>query len=159
MAFLGQSYNAAELPEGTGNFEPIPAGWYNVTIANAELTDTKSGTGQYIKLRLDIMGPTHQGRVLFSNLNIRNANPKAEEIGHQQLGDVMRAIGLAVVEDTDQLLGGNLSVKVALKDDPQYGPGNEVKAYKAIDGAASPAPAAQSAAPAAGATSKPPWAK
>jgi hypothetical protein len=55
----------------------------------------------------DITGPSHQGRVVFGNLNIKNANPKAEEIGRQQLGDIMRAIGLAKVTDTDQFIGGS----------------------------------------------------
>lgn len=145
MAFLGQTYNTSELPQSDNNYEPVPEGWYNVSIAGAELKPTNAGTGQYIKLRLDITGPSHQGRVLFTNLNIRNPNPKAEEIGLQQLGAIARAIGLASVQDTDQLLGGNISVKVAIKQNEQYGPQNEIKAFKAIDGSKAPAPAQQQA--------------
>ncbi len=106
MAFLNEAFDVNELPQGTGgNFDPLPAGWYTVTITQAELKDTKAGNGQYIKLRYDVTGPTHQGRVVFGNLNIKNPNQKAEEIGRQQLGDIMRAIGLAKVTDTDQLIG------------------------------------------------------
>ena len=161
MAFLNETFNANDLPEDQGgNFEPLPAGEYSVAVSEATLNDTKSGTGQYIKLRLDVTGPTHQGRVLFANLNIRNQNPKAEEIGRQQLGSVMRATGLGYLQDTDQLVGGQMSVKVTVKNDPTYGPGNEVKGFKAISGSPAPAPAPQSApaqqqAPAGGAT--PPW--
>ncbi len=163
MAFLNQTFVADDLPQGS-NFDPLPAGNYNVTINSAELKATKAGDGQYIKLRLDVTGPTHQGRVLFTNLNIANKNPKAEEIGRQQLGDVMRAIGLPSVNDTDQLIGGSLQVKVAVKDDPQYGPGNEVKGYKPIDGAVAasgiPMPKAQASAPSGAAKgAAPPWAK
>jgi hypothetical protein len=50
-------------------------------------------------------------------LNIKNANPKAEEIGRQQLGDIMRAIGLAKVTDTDQLIGGQIGIKLEVKED------------------------------------------
>lgn len=160
MAQLNETFNTAELPEDQGgNFEPLPAGDYNVQVSESTLNDTKAGTGQYIKLRLDITGPTHQGRVLFANINIRNPNPKAEEIGRQQLGSILRAIGLASLTDTDQLVGGQMNVKVTVKNDPTYGPGNEVKAFKALSG--SPAPAVSQAAPAAnnppagGAT--PPW--
>ena len=164
MAFLNEEFNVDELPQGNGNFEPLPAGWYTVTITQADLKATKAGNGQYIKLRYDITGPTHQGRVVFGNLNIKNANPKAEEIGRQQLGDIMRAIGLAKVTDTDQLIGGQIAIKLEVKQDEQYGASNEVKGFKSVSGSAAPTAAsipAKTAAPAPAASAKaaPPWAK
>ena len=160
MAFLNEEFNVNEMPQGNGNFEPLPAGWYTGTISQAELKATKAGNGQYIKLRYDITGPTHQGRVVFGNLNIKNANPKAEEIGRQQLGDIMRAIGLAKVTDTDQLIGGQIAIKLEVKEDAQYGASNEVKGFKSVSGSAAPAaaiPQAQSNPTSAKAA--PPWAK
>lgn len=161
MAFLTETFDVNQLPQGnTGNFEPLPAGWYTATISQSELKDTKAGTGQYIKLRYDITGPTHQGRVVFGNLNIKNPNPKAEEIGRQQLGDIMRAIGLAKVADTDQLIGGQLGIKLEVKEDAQYGASNEVKAYKSLSGSVAPASTKSvDAAPAALTKAAPPWAK
>jgi hypothetical protein len=164
MAFLNEEFNVNELPQGNGNFEPLPAGWYTATISQSELKATKAGNGQYIKLRYDITGPSHQGRVVFGNLNIKNANPKAEEIGRQQLGDIMRAIGLAKVTDTDQLIGGQISIKLEVKQDEQYGASNEVKGFKSLSGSAAPAAAlipakAAAPAPAAPAKAAPPWAK
>ena len=164
MAFLNEEFNVNELPQGNGNFEPLPAGWYTATISQSELKATKAGNGQYIKLRYDITGPTHQGRVVFGNLNIKNANPKAEEIGRQQLGDIMRAIGLAKVTDTDQLIGGQIGIKLEVKQDEQYGASNEVKGFKSLSGSAAPAAAvipakAAAPAPAAPAKAAPPWAK
>ena len=154
MAELGMTFDVNEMPQSTNNFEPLPAGWYTATISKAEMRKTKNGTGEYISLRFDVSGPTHQGRVVFTNLNIKNANPKAEEIGRQELGSIMRAVGLARVTDTDQLIGGTLSIKVTIKSD-DYGTGNEVKGYKAIEGSAPPMPAAQ----ATGTTkAAPPWA-
>ena len=173
MAFLGQTFDANELPQGTGgNFEPLPEGNYNATITQAELKDTNDKTGQYIKMRLDITGPSHQGRVIFSNLNIKNASAKAEEIGRQQLGDIMRAVGLAKVTDTDQLIGGNVNIKLTIraartdeKTGKTYEASNEVKGYRAINGGAAPAafkaaaPAASPAAASAPAKASPPWVK
>lgn len=161
MAFLGETFDANELPQGNGgNYDPIPPGWYNAAITSAELKKTKDGTGQFIKVRYDITGPSNQGRVVFGNLNIKNASTKAEEIGRQQLGEIMRAIGLAKVTDTDQLIGGNLSIKLSVREaTEQYAAQNEVKGYKAIEGSA-PAfstPASANAAPAA-TKSAPPWA-
>lgn len=160
MAFLNQEFNVNELPQGNGNFEPLPAGWYTVTISQAELKPTKAGNGQYIKLRYDVTGPSHQGRVVFGNLNIKNANPKAEEIGRQQLGDIMRAIGLAKVTDTDQLIGGQIAIKLEVKEDAQYGASNEVKAFKSVSGSVAPAAGVPvMAAQAATAKAAPPWSK
>jgi hypothetical protein len=164
MAFLNEEFNVNELPQGNNNFEPLPAGWYTAIISQSELKATKAGNGQYIKLRYDITGPSHQGRVVFGNLNIKNANPKAEEIGRADLGEIMRAIGLAKVTDTDQLIGGQIGIKLSIKDDAQYGASNEVKGFKSLSGSAAPAAAvipAKTAAPAPAAPAKaaPPWAK
>lgn len=165
MAFLGQTFDADELPQGN-TYEPLPAGWYTATITAAELKPTKDGSGQYIKVRYDITGPTHQGRVVFGNLNIKNASAKAEEIGRQQLGELMRAIGLSRVTDTDQLIGGSLLIKLSVRAaTEQYPAQNEVKGFKAITGSAptfaAPAasPAAASPAAAAPAKATPPWAR
>jgi len=115
MAQLPQSFSAAELPQSDRNYDPIPEGWYDVEIKGAELRTTKAGTGQYIAVRYDVTGPSHGGRVVYGNLNVSNPNPKAEEIGRQQMGELMRAIGLPVLQDTDQLVGGRLSIKVAIR--------------------------------------------
>lgn len=156
MAFLGQTYNQAELPQNENKeFEPLAAGWYSATISEANLKPTKAGTGEYIILRFDITSPEAAGRVVFTNLNIRNPNPVAQEIGFKQMGEVMAAIGLASVQDTDQFVGGNLQIKLSIKDDPQYGKQNEVKAYKALEASA---PAAPTTPQATAATSAPPWA-
>lgn len=154
MASLNQVFQADQLPVSESNFDPLPAGWYQASISKVELKNTKSGTGSYINVQYSILGPTHQGRVVFGMINISNQNPKAEEIGRQQLGELMRAIGLARVEDTDQLIGGNLSIKLDVKED-DYGIKNNVKAFKS-NGAA---PSAPKAAPQATASAAPPWAK
>jgi hypothetical protein len=117
------------------------------------------GNGKYIKIRYDIQGPTHQGRVVFGNLNVRNPNPKAEEIGRQQLGEIMRAIGLTSLKDTDQMIGGNLSIKLDIRISEQYGNSNEVRGFKSLSGGAAPAPKAAPSVPAAGVKAAPPWAK
>ncbi len=165
MAFLGQTFNADDLPQGN-TYEPLPAGWYTASITDAELRTTKDGSGQYIKVRYDITGPTHQGRVVFGNINIRNQSVKAEEIGRQQLGELMRAIGLARITDTDQLIGGSLQIKLDVRAaTEQYSAQNDVKGFKAISGSAptfaAPAASPAASAPAAAAPVKatPPWAK
>jgi len=161
MAFLDEEFSVDTLPTGnTGNFDPLPEGWYNANITGAEIKPTKAGDGKYIAVKYTITGPSHQGRVIFGNLNIKNASTKAEEIGRQQLGEIMRAIGLAKVTDTDQLIGGQIGIKLEVKQDAQYGASNEVKGFKSLSGSVAPAAAMPAAsAPAASGKAAPPWAK
>lgn len=155
---LGETYSAAELQPSL-SYDLLPAGWYTAIITDAEVKDTKAGNGQYIKIRYDITGPSCQGRVVFGNLNIKNPNPKAEEIGRQQLGDIMRALGLAAVNDTDQLINGHLSIKVDTRPGSgEYGPQNEVRGWKSNTGSMPPLPKPDATAGAVGAK-PPPWAK
>lgn len=155
MAFLDQEFNINDIPASTSSYELLPPGWYDATISSAELRNTKTG-GQMVACKYTIMGPTHQGRVVWGNINIRNSNPKAEEIGRQQLGDIMRATGLAKVADTDQLVGLTMSIKVAIREAQNgYEAQNEVKGWKSNSGSPAPAPTVN-AAPAA---NQPPWAR
>ena len=148
MAFLGQEYRVEDLPE-SGSYELIPAGWYQAQINTADLKPTKAGDGQYLSIRFDIIAPTHQGRVVFGNVNLKNASAQAEEIGRRQLGEILRSIGKSVIRDSDELIGGQLQIKVGIQHDKngQYEDRNDIKGYKALDGTTSleaggPAPAA-----------------
>jgi hypothetical protein len=158
MAKLPESFSADTLPKSERSYEPIPAGWYTVGITAAELKSTKAQTGQYIAVRYDIIAPTHQGRVVFGNLNIFNPNAEAEKIGRQQLGELMAAAGIATLDDTDLLIGKQLQIKLKIRKSDQYGDSNDVDGYKSLGGAM---PSMSSAAPSAEATAKaaPPWAK
>ena len=161
MAILNETFDAATLPQNTSSFDPLPRGWYSATIAGAELKTTKNGTGQYIAVRYDIIGPTHQGRVVFGNINIRNQNIKAEEIGRAQLGELIRSIGVATLKDTDQLMGKSVQIKLDISQQEGYDPRNEVRAFKAIGGAnmqMTQMPAVPQAAQAS-ASDAPPWAR
>jgi len=153
---LSETYSAAEL-QPSQSYELLPAGWYTAIITDAELKPTKAGNGEYIKLRYDITGPSCQGRVVFSNINIKNPNAKAEEIGRIDLGNIMRALGLAAVSDTDELINGHLTIKIDVRPaSGEYGPQNEVKGWRSSTGSLPPQPKPESA----GASGKasPPWA-
>lgn len=159
MAFLGETFSTDSLPVSDRSYDLIPEGWYNATITKAELNNTKAGTGQKIDMRYDITGPTQQGRVVFGSVNVRNQSQKAEEIGRQQLGEIMRAVGLAKINDSDELIGGSICVRVKIKPaENGYDARNEVGGFKSASGVmpqvtSSPEPTA----PVGGA--KPPWAK
>jgi hypothetical protein len=155
MARLDEEISLLSIPkkENAGSYEPLPDGWYDVTIGGCELKDTKAGTGKYLHVKYEVTGPSHSGRVVFGNLNIRNANPKAEEIGRQQLGELMSAVSIGKLSDTDELIGTRCRVKLTTRKSEQYGDSNEVKGWKAPEGL--PAGKASSG----GTRSAPPWAK
>jgi len=117
-----------ELPDN--ELTVVPAGWYTATIAEAEVKTSKRGDGQYLSIRYTVLGPTHQGRSVYGNITLHNASEAATRIGRAQLKELMRAISLAQLSDTDQLVGATLQIRVTVRDDPQYGQSNEVKGWK-----------------------------
>lgn len=163
MALLNQPIELNSIPITEKSYGLIPAGWYTATISKSELRMTKAGTGEMIACMFTISGPTHQGRTCWTNINIRNQNPKAEEVGREQLGYLMRATGLSQVVDTDVLIGKTCQIKIAVRDDERYGEGNEIKGFRAAEGGSMPQggglpmPALASAPTPAKAA--PPWAK
>lgn len=143
---LDEVFTLDSVPAQTNSYDPIPAGLYEATISNAELKDSKSG-GKYINVRYDITGPAHAGRVVFGMLNVSNPNPKAEEVGRQQLGSLISAIGLDKLSDTDQLIGGQLIIKLTVEESEKYGAQNRVQGFRSAN-----KPAAKPAT-----TNTPPW--
>lgn len=167
MARLSETFNAADLPVSEG-YDLVPAGWYEATAEDVQLAMTKDGTGQYMKIKWRIQGPTHANRVLFGNINVINASPQAEQIGRAQLGELMRAVGLAQLQDSDELIGAACQIKVGVREartdqntGKTYDASNDVKGFKPASNAAPAAmpKSAAPAAPAAPARTAPPWAK
>lgn len=157
MTKLNETFTTENLPKSESNFEPLPPAWYSATLTSAGLKDTKAGTGKYIALRFDVTGPTHQGRVVFGNLNIFNPSAAAEKIGRQQLGELMAAAGIASLDDTDDLIGKQLQIKLVIQKTDR-GDSNNIQSYKSLGGAM-PSMTAPKDAPAASAKASPPWVK
>lgn len=157
MAKLDETFRISDLPQQPQrSYDPLPEGVYAVTITAAEVKATKAGTGKYVAVRYDVASGEHRGRVIFSNLTLRNPNLEAERIGRLQLGELCQAIGKPELDDTDELIGSTLKVKVVIKESEQYGPSNEVKGWRPMEGAA---PVEAAPKPAASAKAAPPWAK
>ena len=78
---------------GSGNYEPIPDGEYQLMCEEAEQRQTKAGTGYYIRAKFRVLGPSSANRIIFMNFNTHNPSAKAEEIGRRQLAGWARACG------------------------------------------------------------------
>ena len=101
-------------------------------VTASELKATKDGTGQYLELTLEIQsGPAKTGACGTSSTS-RTANPKAVEIAQKQLAQLCHATGiLQLPNDATPLHNRPVVMKVAVKNDPERGPINEIKGYKA----------------------------
>ncbi len=144
------NFNAAEV-EPQAEFTPLPAGEYLVMATDSEVKQTKNGQGHYLQLTLQVIDGHYKNRLVFDRINIQNANPTAQEIGQRALSALCHAVGKLQISDSVELHHIPFIVRLSVRQDPQYGDSNEVKAYKSANGSApavSTRPAA-SAAPAA----------
>jgi hypothetical protein len=113
----------------------VEAGTYTVISDNAELKDSKSG-GQYINMKLKILGPKFENATIFTMFNVKNPNPKAVEIGLSQLKGFMNAAGIneQKLNNPAQLVGYKCQAVVKMKKD-SYGVKAVVSYFKPIDSA------------------------
>ena len=105
-----------------------------------------------LQLTLKIVEGDHKGRLLWTRLNIRNANEVAQRIAEEELAAICDAIRHPrKVTDSVTLHGKPMRVKVDVEPAKEGQPArNIVKGYEPLAGAAAPATAAgaASAAPA-----------
>ena len=137
MAAIG-FFDASQVQPG-GVSEVIPAGDYRMMIVDSAMENTKSGSGQFLKLTLQVIDGPHQGVTLFDRLNLVNSNPKAVEIAQRTLSAICHAVGVLQVQDSAQLHNRPLAARVAYVEGGRpdgnggvYGPSNEVKGYKPV---------------------------
>lgn len=125
--------------EPTTGFDPIPAGWYLVSIDDAKVVDTKKKDGKRLTLEETVLGGDYNGRKVFHGINLSNPSTKCVEIGQRELASLGQALGLAAITDSAELLGRQVMAKVKVKSDEGRDPDNEVTAYKSADETTKPA--------------------
>lgn len=165
MAFLGQAFDANTV-DPAADFEPIPDGEYLAMIIDSDVCDTKSGTGQYLKVTHQIIDGPFNGRYIFANLNIVNQNATAQQIGQAQLSSICHAVGvLHAIQDSAELHNKPMVIKVKyVPEKDGYRAKNEISAWKAAEGIpqqppmrANPAANNRQAPPQAAASAAPVW--
>lgn len=150
MPLIDFDVSTYEAPKRT-SFEPLPPGDYNAMITDSQMKVTKSGTGEYLELTIQIIDGAHSGRRLWERLNVFNANKTAEEIGRSQLNGIKQACGVEKLEESEQL--HDIPFVLSLDIDRRDATRNKIMGYTAAKGAAK----AVSAAPAV--SNKKPWEK
>lgn len=140
----------ATTVEPNASFDPLPAGWYNANITSSEMNPTKDGSGAYIQLELTILDGQYANRKVFDRLNVQNKSQVAQEIAYATLSSICHATGVIQVQDTSQLHGIPMEVKLSVRPASDgYEAANDVKGYRASSqGAGGMSQAPQMAAPA-----------
>jgi hypothetical protein len=111
--------------------EPIPAGWYNAMIDESEMKPAKTEGNYFLQLRFTIIEGMYANRKVYTRLNLRNSNPQAQEIAYKELSAICHAVGVMQVQDSQQLHGRPLKIKVKLKPAADgYDASNEVNGFK-----------------------------
>lgn len=125
MADFGFSLNTEELPEPRGEFEPIE-GTFDVVSHSAKV-ETESNGALALVMRLDVEGPTHQGRVIFDRIIIQSPSKGQEDYGRRQLAEVCRVIGHhGNISNSDQVVGHRMKVKTVIEKSEGYKPKTKV---------------------------------
>lgn len=133
MALLPNVFVPEEAEENP--FAPIPAGWYLGEIIKSELKDTNKKDGKYLALTFKILEGDHEGRLIFTNLNIVNKSEVAVKIARSDLKAICGAVSFeGELEDTVDLHNIPMMVKVSLKPETAQWPAkNELKNFKPED--------------------------
>lgn len=132
--------------EGIDNlddFSPIPKGDYTAVIVNSEIKTAKSGKGQFLALEFEIVEGEYSNRKIFSNLNIKNANEKAQTIAQRELATICRAVGRNTIQNSSEIHMKPMLIKVAIverKDTKELK--NEIKNYYPLQAQRNPIPPA-----------------
>lgn len=112
------------------DFSPLPPGDYTAVITESEMKPTKRGDGSFLALTFEITEGPSKGRKVWTNLNLRNPNPKAVEIAQRELSAICHATGQLRVNDSQELHYKPMVIRVDIEAQEGYSPRNNIKAYK-----------------------------
>jgi hypothetical protein len=140
--FGGNAFDANSVEPSTP-FAPLPAGDYPAWITKSEMKDTSTG-GQQLVLEFAILDGEAKDKKLWDRLNLVNTGPKAQqtmEIAQRTLSAICRAAGVMNLQDSEQLHGIPMLLKVAVEvhgQDKNLPPGtqrlvNAVKGYSTFN--------------------------
>ncbi len=157
-------FDVASTPAATP-FEPIKDGWYPMRIARAEkLPSKEEANGEMLKITFEIdenKTPQYAGRKVSKWLCNHHQSPQTREIARSQTAAILESIGKKVATSIDDMLGGELQVKLRAKPAQNgFEASNEAVGFRALGATtavASPAAKSAAAAPAAGAPKTQPW--
>jgi len=123
--------NVFKGEKSTSNYDPIPAGWYEAEMIKSEMKETKTG-GKMLSVQFKVIEGDFANRFVYANYNLVNSSPMAVEIAQRELGNLIHACGLEDIEDSAELHGVPVGIRVKIQDGtPAYpDPRNAIAGYK-----------------------------
>jgi len=122
LSSLGEDFTQYERTVGSGSSSPLPIGFYSGVITRADMKDTKPDQqgnptyGKYLEIEFDITSPPEHGnRKFWDKFNVVNKNQTAVKIAKEQLGDLLKALGFTTSPNTEQLIGHEVCMYLAIE--------------------------------------------
>jgi len=115
-------------------YDALPPGEYEVIVSESDLRENSKGTGHFLAITHEVQAPEqYRGRKLWNNITVNHQSAKAQEIGKQQLAQLVKSCGFQAISDSEQIHGIPVVAIVKIqKDDATR---NDVKGYKPKAGA------------------------
>ncbi len=171
MAYLGMSpegFDASQV-EPSKPREVLPPDWYTAIVDASDVKPTKKAAEaeQYggdnagdrlLALTFRVIEGPHKDALVFTNLNIINGNPQAQEIAQRELSALCHAVGKLKVKDSSELHNKPIRIKLDVEKKEGYNPRNVVKGYEPAEKQGAGTAATSGARPAT-ASAQPAWAK
>lgn len=123
-------FNADDFP-ASDDYSALPAGTYTAAIVASESKQTKSGTGSYLELTLEVVDGQYKGRKIWDRLNLQNPNQTAMDIALRTLASICQAVGVTKPRDSAELHNKPMQVTVAIRN-YNGNDSNEVKKYTSV---------------------------
>ena len=160
MAKFSFDTSTVEVSGSGSAMPPIPDGTYSALVMDSEIKTTSKG-GTMIVLEWHIVGDGYDGRRIWQNYNVVNANENTQKRALAEMASACDAMGLEGYQDTDELHMHEIKITVSTEPGRNgYGPKNRIDAYApAYDKPAQVAEPSQPAQPQQPAGKQPPWEK
>lgn len=142
MADLSVTVDPQKVEPATGPREPIPKGWYPLTIHKSDAKPNSKGNGQVAYFYPKVLDGPHEGRTFLVTMNtVHHDSPEAQRIGQAQLSALAWAVGWTEpVTNTSELEGQPFMGLVDIeesngtdKNGKPYPPKNVIRDFKSED--------------------------
>jgi len=132
MAYLGADLSQTKEQQ---SFDPVPPGDYHVTIIDSVVVETKTPGKHMLKVVFSVVDGPFAERKIFDNF----------VLGNEAAMSRMKSMAIAsqhkspdFIQDSEELHGLKLIIKVKVSTDPGYPPQNKITRFKKLEGTQTP---------------------
>jgi len=138
MAFI--NFDSTNIAPDTAR-QPIPAGTYLAHIVDSDLVASKTGNGQNLQLKFQVLDGQFKDATVKENLCVQHTNSETQRIAQSKLSAICHATGLLRVNDSSELHYKPVKIVVTVQPPANgYDAQNRIKGYEAANPAGAYAP-------------------